>query len=188
MLTTTVLTRGQHCRLSNISEEGTWRQSECFVVSGRLVKREAGEAMHPKLMSVWRNLRQQLHPRYFLTLEVWQQPCARIDGVVYKWIQQLEAAEFDQLVRIVDMWPGSWTETAKECNFLLQQLQGGVGIGCTEITQITNTAFANPAKATAERMLREIQMLKGGTGEVLIRCKADEKEIMQVAKAVHEEM
>ena len=96
-----------HCRLSNISPEGTWVESESFVVAGELVTREAGGSVPPYMMRKWRNLRQS-DPQLLTGMDVWQQPSAFVDAVIFQWMQVKEAAEFKQLIRQVDMFAGGF--------------------------------------------------------------------------------
>ena len=55
---------GCHCRLENISETGTWIQTERFVVNDREIVREAGARVPGSVMKTWRKARRD-HPHLF---------------------------------------------------------------------------------------------------------------------------
>ena len=142
---------GTHARLEWISEEGSWLQDHSFVYGGKEVERKAGEKVGA-IMSSWRECR-RAHPDLFRDrkVKVWQSPTAYVDSVVYSWMQQEEAARFEPLIRVVDSLSTHWCADALERNWLSQALQASVPAGCTPLVQLTDTAFAGPAKAAARQ-------------------------------------
>ena len=169
---------------------GDWVESEHFVVAGEEVVRKQGDRAHPTLMRKWRDLRDR-EPGLFAGLHIWQQPAAFVDSVIYHWMQQLEAGSAKQVLRLVDMFAGGWSETSQECNFLLQQLQGAVAAGCTATSQVTDTGFASMAKAAAVRQkdeLRELMRLKARLEGVQPTYRCGAREILQVAQSMHQAM
>ena len=152
------------------------------------IVRKAGDKVPANLMKKWRQLRRQ-SPELLRGLHVMQQPAAFVDEVIYQWQQQLEAEQFKQILRQVDMFAGGWTETAQETNFLLRQLQGAVPAGCTDLGQITDIGFSKLGKDAAYRRqdeIREVMRLKARTEKVAPSYKCGAREIMEVAQAVHE--
>ena len=123
---TVLVVYGVHCRLENISQEGTWIEDERFWVNGVLIERKAGEAVPANIMQGWRKLRQECPDLFQKDVLVWQQPAAVVDQVLYFWYQKLEASETRQQVRCVDMLKAGWTEEAQEANFLFQSSQAKV--------------------------------------------------------------
>ena len=55
---------GVHCRLSNISPEGTWVQGESFAAAGKPVERKRG-APAGRCMQTWRDLRSSVRYEHF---------------------------------------------------------------------------------------------------------------------------
>ena len=83
-------------------------------------------------------------------LRIWQQPCAVVDSIIWRWQQELEAEEYSQAVRITDCLGAVWTKKSKESSFLLGQVDAPVPPGCTPLCQPTDTHLAKPAKELAE--------------------------------------
>ena len=162
VLPSILLSHGSHCRLENIDPEtDTWRQSEDFWVGATHVVRKAGDKVPHTIMPEWRKLR-AAEPELFRTLRVWQQPCAMMDAIVWRWQAELEASEYRQLIRITDCCPASWSKQSKEAGFLLNQSQAPVAASCTPLQQPTDTHFAKPAKdagAQEKERLRELMRL-----------------------------
>ena len=114
MLPGILLSNGVHCRLENIDPvTDRWIQSEDFWVGSEHVERKAGDPAHASIMPEWRALRRQ-QPELFSQLRVWQQPCAVIDGVIWRWQLELEASECEQAVRITDTLSSAWSKQSKE--------------------------------------------------------------------------
>ena len=114
-----------------------------------------------------------------------------MDSVLFNWMQRLEAAEHQQLIRLVDAFTGGWSSTGAEVSFLCQQLQASVAPGCTAVSQITDTGLAAPAKAAAQQQkekLRELLRLKARQEGVPARYKVGLREILSVAVSMHQRM
>ena len=186
-----LLSNGCHCRLENIcpvSEE--WLQSEDFWVGSEHVVRQAGQKAHGSIMPEWRALRRQ-HPELFSQLRVWQQPCAVVDGVIWRWQLELEASECEQAVRVTDTLSSAWSKQSKEAAWLLQQMGCPVPEGCTAISQPTDTHLAKPGKDAARQKkedLRELMRLDCQARQVPVSYESGKKEVMQVALAMQAAM
>ena len=177
---------GSHGRLENISAAGIYLQDEEFWLGNQLVQRKAGEKAGNH-MAQWRKAR-EAHPELFQNLRLWCQPAAMVDTIIWRWQSELEAAEFQQAVNLVDQFSAAWTEDALQTAFLLQRLQTGVASGCTSLTQITDVGLAAQAKAALNRWkenardrMREKARLEG------CQCtyKANAVEILRAACAMH---
>ena len=121
-------------------------------------------------------------------IRIWQSPTAFVDGIIWQWQQKLEAAEFQQMIRVVDCFASGWTDDAHEMNWLTNTLQACVGAGCTPLMQITDTALAKPAKdamRAEKEKLREEQAQQENVEPKLV-CK--EPEILRVSVAMREAM
>ena len=180
---------GVHCRLESISQEGTWLQSDTFVVAGVEVHREAGQSVG-NTMQGWRNLRDS-EPGLFEGVRVWQSPTAFADSIIYAWQQADEASRFGNIIRVVDSLRTHWTEQAAERNFLCQAVQACVPPGCTPLCQVTDTGLAQPAKAAAsEEHDRQRRMLRLKAREEGAKpsYKVGPREILQTVQAMHKKM
>ena len=135
---------GQYCRLENIGENGHWLENATFKVADKEIQHVVGQSAGT-LMLNWRRLRTE-HPNAFAGLYVWQQPCAMIDSVLWRWQGLLEAKEFRQVVRITDCLTAAWTDSSKEAAFLLQQ------IGCPVAPWLHSSAAAHrhPLRKTCQ--------------------------------------
>ena len=182
---------GTHARLEWISEEGSWLQDHSFVYGGKEVERKAGEKVGA-IMSSWRECR-RAHPDLFRDrkVKVWQSPTAYVDSVVYSWMQQEEAARFEPLIRVVDSLSTHWCPDALERNWLSQALQASVPAGCTPLVQLTDTAFAGPAKAAARQeheRQKSLFMLKADAEGAKPSFKCGARELLLTARVMHLKM
>ena len=112
---------GVHARLENISQEGTWIQSETFGIAGVVHSHEAGQPVG-NAMQAWRKLRQS-DPSLLEGFRIWHSPTAFVNSVIYAWQQQEESARFENLLRRLDSLRTHWTDRAQERNFLCQTVQ-----------------------------------------------------------------
>ena len=92
----------------------------------------------------------------------WSQPSAVADSVIYKFQQQLDSQEYRQAVDLIDSFVGGWTKAGNEAVLVTRRLRACVSTGTTGLTQLTDIALAQPAKAALSRnhadlrdMLRE---------------------------------
>ena len=186
-----LLVHGSHCRLENICPDTqNWLQDEQFYQGGQLVTRKAGEKADPRLMPAWRKLRAS-EPELFKSLRVWQQPAATMDSVIWRWQCELDAQSTRQAIRVTDCCTSCWTDQAKEAGYLLQQMNCPVAASCTPLQQPTDTHLAKPAKdagrAEKER-LRELMRLACLRLGQPVRYQSTNKEVLQVAQAMHDRM
>ena len=182
---------GTHARLEWISEEGCWLQDHSFAYGGKEVERKVGEKVGA-IMGSWRECR-KLHPDLFRDrkLKVWQSPTAYVDSIIYSWMQQEEAARFEPLIRVVDSLSTHWCPDALERNWLSQALQASVPAGCTPLVQLTDTAFAGPAKAAARKeheRQKSLFMRKADAEGAKPSFKCGAREIMMSARVMHLKM
>ncbi len=66
-------------------------------------------------------------------------------------MQNEEAIRCEPLIRVVDSLPTHWCEQALERNWLSQCVQASMPAACTPLVQITDAAFAGPAKAAGRQ-------------------------------------
>ena len=171
-------------------ERGTWVENEEFWVAGRKIIRKKGEKVPPQMMIKWRELRKS-HPELLENMRIWQQPAAFVDGVIYFWMIKEEGERFAQLLRLIDCFMGGWCESSQHACWLAQQIQAAVPPGCTPLAQVTDTGLAAPSKAAGrvkKDELRELMVLKAQQEGTPPSFKAGPREIMQVAKAMHNKM
>ena len=173
----------------NALTAGTWIADHSFHWAGKDVHRKKGEKVG-NIMESWRKLREE-EPAVLGTLKVWQSPTAYVDSIVYSWQQEEEASKFEPLLRLVDSLSTHWTEQAQHRNWLLQTVQASVPAGLTPVAQVTDTAFAQPAKAAARSThdkQKRLFMLKARQEGVSASFRYGVREIAQVAWSMHKKM
>ena len=175
--------------MENISEAGTWIRAERFQHGDKFTEREAGEKVGSR-MAQWRKTRTE-HPELFAGIRVWQTPTAFQDGVAWAWQQEEESSRFESQVRIVDALATCWSPESQERNFLSQCVQAAVAPGCTPLCQVTDTGFAQPAKAAGreehERQ-RRLLLYKARQENASPVFKVGPRELLQTARAMHDRM
>ena len=179
-----------HCRLENISLSGHWEETEEFWVGAKHVFRRAGDKVPDQTMVEWRALRAK-EPALFSQLRVWQQPCAVVDSIVWRWQLALEASEYDQAVRVTDTLSAAWSKQSKEAAWLLQQMACPVPEGCTAISQPTDSHLAKPGKDAGRNekdRQRELMRLSCKARQETVTFESGKKEMMQVALAMQTAM
>ena len=183
---------GAHARLENISDSqhpmgaGKWIETETFQVGEKTVTHKAGESAG-NTMAGWRKLR-EARPDLFNGIRVWQSPTAFVDSVIWAWQQKEESARFPNLIRLVDSLRTHWTAEAEERNYLSGTLQASVPAGCTPLGQVTDTGFAQPAKAAAREFhddLRSVLQLKARSEGAKTVYKVGPRELLQTAEVMH---
>ncbi|CAE7738226.1 unnamed protein product [Symbiodinium sp. CCMP2592] len=192
VMPTILVTYGKHCRLENISQEGTWIKSECFQVGSKTVRRRAGQRVLGQVMRTWRKLR-ATQPHLFAdgSVRVWCQPAAVVDSVIYRWQLELESEEHSQAVQLVDMFGGAWTTESMHAAALLQRAQTGIAAGCTGLSQVTDIGFAQPAKAALRRWQEDLkQRMREKARQQKVHCtyKTGPADILEAARQMHARM
>ena len=192
VLPSIIVVYGTHARLENISQAGYFLEAEQFEYAGQTVRREKGQKAPGTLMRQWRQLR-TARPELFQAdqVRVWSQPSAVVDSVVYKWQQQLESSEYRQAVDLIDSFVGGWTQAGSEAAFCSQRLRACVGAGTTGLTQLTDIALAQPAKAALSRYhsdLRDQLREKARQEGVAATYKVGLAEILEAARQMHDRM
>ena len=164
---------------------------ETFNAGGDLIVRKAGEPVPAGLMIGWRQLR-LAEPELFHTIRVWQQPCAVVDSIVWRWQTDLEATEYSRLVRVTDCLKAAWSEQSKEAAWLCNQLGVPVASGCTPLQQPTDTHLAKPAKDAGRRRKEELRELMRVAarrdGLDAPTYKTGKRELMTLAIHMHQAM
>ena len=164
---------------------------ETFNAGGDLIVRKAGEPVPAGLMIGWRKLR-EAEPDLFHTIRVWQQPCAVVDSIVWRWQTDLEATEYSRLVRVTDCLKAAWSEQSKEAAWLCNQLGVPVASGCTPLQQPTDTHLAKPAKDAGRRRKEELRELMRVAafrdGLDVPTYKTGKRELMTLAIHMHQAM
>ena len=113
---TSVIFTGTHCRLSNISEAGTWKETETFHVDGKEIVRRAGNQVPEKLAQTLRDLRTKNRDLFSrlerLGVEIYQQPAGFEDSVITAWKIERQAQDAPVSIGLRDMFAGGLSETA----------------------------------------------------------------------------
>ena len=132
-----LVVKGVHARLSDITDEGTWREDEAFEYGGKVYKRSAGKSAGRVLCS-YVEIRKE-HPEWFEELEVFSQPAAVVDSVIMKWMLEEQAAEFPCSIWCRDMLAAGQTVQTRLVQGLAQQIGVRIFSGVTGVVQITDT-------------------------------------------------
>jgi hypothetical protein len=181
---------GVHAKLESISETGEWLWDHTFEYGGVTVERKKGQKVGP-IMTQWRSLRQNQPQLFTGEVKIWQSPTAYVDNIIYSWQIAEEQSRFPQTLRLVDSLSTHWSELSQETNWLLQAAQASVPAGMTPVLQLTDTAFAGPAKAAA-RMEHERQKslfcLKAAAEGVRPTFRVGAREMLLTATAMHKRM
>ena len=149
---TAIVVGGKHCRLSNISKDGTWEENEDFFVGKERVQRTAGQSAKAH-MPEWQKIREH-NPALFEGIqgfEVYAQPAAVVDGIIQAWQLQALSMKFPGGVLQRDML-GSYRSAAaqammKALNWIDSPILGKM----TPCLQLTDTDLAHKLKAFAEK-------------------------------------
>ena len=164
-----LVVHGTHCRLSNITESGCWKESERFYFNGKLTERKAGQSAG-KLMIGWRRAR-SLCPSLFAQLSVMSQPSANVDSIIYNWSTLELAQQFPLALHQRDCFSAAWSPSASESLFLCGHLQVFISPKMTASLQLTDTDFGRSFKALCRsemdslRSAGQMELLKAGCRE-----------------------
>ncbi|CAE7897118.1 unnamed protein product, partial [Symbiodinium sp. KB8] len=116
-----IITAGPHCRLSNISEGGTWFSDESFEWRGKMVTHKKGVSVG-RLMEPWRALRAK-KPHLFEHICVMSQPSSNADSIILSWVAQELSEEFPALLVQRDCLGASFSESVSQAHFLGNTIQ-----------------------------------------------------------------
>ena len=160
---------GQHARLSNISEAGTFIQDEVFEVKRKQKVRKAGSSAG-NLMLSWRQLRDhgsEETKSYLKSIEVMQQPSAFADGVICSWTAEMRCRrEAPQMVVVRDMFAGGLSQSTKRVSIVSNQLRSYICGKMTPVCQVTDVGVAGVLKKKCEAVKQEVRRAKRGEGHV----------------------
>ena len=146
---------GQWARLSNISADGKWIQTETFQVGSKTVTHSAGASAGRALES-YRKLRAS-HPELVAEVDIMSQPAANVDSVILSWVLQAQAEEFPCSVWQRDCFSSVFSASATESMAAAQQISCLVAAKCTSKLQITDSDFAKQFKSFVRKKLVELR-------------------------------
>ena len=146
---------GQWARLSNISEDGKWIQTERFRIGAKEKVHSAGGSVGKILLS-YRKLR-QAHPELVAKLDIMSQPAANVDSVILSWVIEGQATEYPCSVWQRDCFSSVFSDTAAESMALAQQISCLVAAKCTSKLQITDSDFAREFKGAVRHKLSALR-------------------------------
>ncbi len=173
-----------HCRLSNISADGKWLESESFVVHGKEVRHCQGRPVGNRMKS-WRDLRLQC-PELFEGITVMQQPAAVVDSILMAWILEEQGKLYPCSLWQRDLSGGGGYSTASRQRMqVIGQVPAWIAAKMTSVMQLTDTDFAYRLKAFAahEKDLLKLEMKAAAAKaevEATFRCGA--YEILRIVK------
>ena len=158
---TSVIFTGTHLRLSNISEEGRWIETERFTADGKETVRLAGEPVPENLGRALRGLRTE-YPELWqllgeLGVELYQQPAGFEDGIITSWKIMRQAKAAPCSVSLRDLFAGGLSDSARGTAMSFQQLCTFIRGKMTAAVQVTDTDVAFRIKAAVRRRQAELR-------------------------------
>ena len=157
-----VIVAGVRCRLSNISDAGTWLQTENFKVGETMVNHIKGRSARGAMAS-WVQLRRE-RPELFKRIDVMQQPAAVMDSVLFQWVLEDQAMQFPVSLWMRDLSGGGGFALQSEIAMKLAgQVPSWVLGKMTSVLQITDTDFARPLKLHANQAKQELRQILKAT-------------------------
>ena len=139
-----IVKTASHCRLSNITAEGTWREDEQFEAAGKVVMRVAGRSAG-RVLAPWLKLREQ---GLLQNWEVYGQPAAVTDAVIQQWMLQSMGEHFPCSIWVRDAVGSSWAPEVQLSMRVIGQIAVKIRAGITDLVQPTDTDFAASLKAS----------------------------------------
>ena len=139
-----IVKTASHCRLSNITAEGTWREDEQFEAAGKVVMRSAGRSAG-RVLAPWLKLREQ---GLLQNWEVYGQPAAVTDAVIQQWMLQSMGEQFPCSIWVRDAVGSSWAPEVQLSMRVIGQIAVKIRAGITDLVQPTDTDFAASLKAS----------------------------------------
>ena len=181
---TLLVVGGTHCRLSNISAEGTWIKGERFYYEGKEVVRHAGHKVPGAIMKSWREVRAKA-PHLFEGIEVMQQPAAVVDTVINQWALEDLGSRYPVSIWQRDMLAATRSSQAKATMQVINQIEANIMGKMTPVLQLTDTDFARQLKAISEEVKDEVRQelkLKAMQAKVPASYKCFAYEVLKILK------
>ena len=149
---------GAHCRLSNLTDEHTFRETEDFQVNGQDFQHVAGQ----KTRLMWNlvELRKK-EPQLFEDLEIQQQPSSNVDSVILTWSIQEQAKVQAYSVWNRDSFTAIFSEPVIQTQKLASQFSSILLGKTTQKIQLTDTDFAKEMKVEFRKAMQDLQYDKG---------------------------
>ena len=144
---------GCHARLSNITESGTWRETESFYVGSKKINHLAGRSVGATLIAY--RLAREAQPDLFRKVSVMSQPAANVDSVIFCWAQQELSKEFPESYWQRDCFAGSFSAEGEKVQFLSHMFSTHILGKCTARLQLTDTDFSHKFKARVRVRMAE---------------------------------
>eukprot|EP00435_Cladocopium_sp_Y103_P031867 s500_g8.t1 len=165
---------GAHCRLSNLSDQHTFLETEKFQMNGQDFEHVAGQ----KTRLMWNlvELRKK-EPGLFENLEVQQQPSSNVDSVILTWSIQEQAKLQAYSVWQRDSFSAIFLEPVQQTQAIASQFSAVLLGKTTQKLQLTDADFAKEMKVDFRKAMQDIQYEKGtefkiGLREILVACNA----------------
>ena len=136
--------KGSHCRLSNITLEGTWKEDEEFKYCGQLVKRYAGKSAGQcmkQLVELRRNGSEE-QKKIIAGIEWYQQPGAVVDGITRGWQVEEEMQRWKCSISSRDALQCQQIGEIKLRHAAANQMQHIVKPQTTALVQLTDTDYS----------------------------------------------
>ena len=157
---------GAHCRLSNLTDEHTFRETEDFQVNGQDFQHVAGQKT--RLMWNFVELRKK-EPQLFQDLEIQQQPSSNVDSVILTWSIQEQAKVQAYSVWNRDSFTAIFSEPVIQTQKLASQFSSILLGKTTQKIQLTDTDFAKEMKVEFRKAMQDLQYDKGSHEKTTLR-------------------
>ena len=165
---------GAHARLSNISNEHKFLETEEFTVNGIQIRHQAGDKT--RLMFSLVELRKK-HPELFEDVEVCTQPSSNVDSVILSWSVQQQSRQQPYAVWSRDSFAAAFSESVLQCQSLASQFSAILLGKVTQKVQLTDTDFAATFKSDFRSVMQSIEYKQG------VQHKIGVKEILEASQA-----
>ena len=146
---------GQWARLSNISADGKWLNTERFKIGAKEFVHSQGASVG-RILEAYRKVRAS-HPELVAQLDIMSQPAANVDSVILSWCIEKQATEHSCSLWQRDCFSSVFSQSATKAMALAQQISCLVAAKCTSKLQITDSDFAKQFKSLVRKKLIELR-------------------------------
>ena len=172
---------GAHGRLSNISNEHKFLETEEFNVNGVQIRHEKGDKT--RIMFSLVELRKK-HPELFEDVEICTQPSSNVDSVILSWSVRQQSLQQPYAVWSRDSFAAAFSESVLQCQSLASQFSAILLGKVTQKVQLTDTDFAATFKSDFRSEMQSIEYKQGvqhkvGFKEILEACQAATKKAIE---------
>jgi hypothetical protein len=153
-----IVPSAKHCRLEDITPEGTWERDVQYQIDDELIQYKKGEKVN-QILAGWRKVRDdQPDQSMFQHLRIWGQPSGWTDEIITNWLSEyVKELAPNGCLQIVDCLGSQWSETTLARCWINQQFQIPIAPNATSILQVADTHIHSELKAYVVQAKQELQ-------------------------------